>query len=263
MNAAIGNPLHLPFLTAVFAVSITGFWNIYFGPGATPTAYHHLHVITTLAWLLLLGLQLILIRGNQRALHRRIGLSLFIVGPFLIGSLALLSVHSAGRALSRDEADPLVVQNIFPAIEVGLFLVFGFLVRKNRKLHGNFLLSSALLFMGIALFFTLISFVPGFIVTGPDTFDRFEKAAVTATGVCAAIGLVLYLSDRKAGWPWLLATGLFFINALISVLITEADKTKWLTDRVGVLNELAAFVGAFVIFLAALVAAWRRADRSG
>lgn len=250
--------IHLAFLFIVLLVSITGFWNIYFGPGANPTAYHHLHVVVTFAWLLLLLMQLIYLLKAKHSVHRKIGVSIFVMGPLLIASLILLSVHSASKAAAKGEADALVVQNIFPALEVAILILLAFVFRRNRKLHGHLLLSTTLLFLGIAMFFSFISFVPQYKIEGPETFHRFQEAAGTATIICVVLGLFLFFLQWKSGWPWLLVSILFFVNAFLTGIIAKANQTKQLTIVIGSINEYVAFVGTFFIFLILLLLAYRR-----
>lgn len=250
--------IHLVFLSIVILVSITGFWNIYFGPKADPTPYHHLHVVITFAWLTLLLLQLLYILRKQHTSHRKIGISVFIMGPLLIATLMLLSVHSAAKATAKGEADALVVQNIFPALEVAILILLGFIFRKNRKLHGHFLLSTTLLFLGIAMFFSLISFAPQYKIDGPETFYRFQEAAITATVICVTFGLILFFLQWRSGWPWLLVCILFFVNAFLTGIIAKANQTKPLTVVIGSINEYVAFFGTFFIFLIVLFLSYRR-----
>jgi hypothetical protein len=186
-------------------------------------------------------------------MHRKLGKSILILGPLLIATLVLLSVHSASKSAARGEADILVIQNIFPALEVATLIILGFLFRKNRSLHGHFLLSTSLLFLGIALFFTLISFIPGYTIEGPETFYRFETAATTATYISVAIGFLLFMIQRKSTWPWLLVCVLFFINGWISELIQEANKMIAFTAFLGSINEYAAFLVTYLSVFGLLI----------
>lgn len=249
----IRNNINRVFLVIVILISITGFWNIYFVPDADPTFYQNLHVLTTFIWLGLLLTQLIYIESRKNLIHRRLGKSIFVVGPILIATLVLLSVHSASKSAARGEADILVIQNMFPALEVALLILLGFLFRKNRMLHGHFLMSTSLLFFGIALFFTLISFIPGYKIEGPETFYRFETAGITATYISVAFGLLLFIMQRKSGWPWLFVCILFFVNGYIGKLIEEANQMVSLTAVIGSINEYAAFFGTLMIILTVLI----------
>ncbi|MDI1322189.1 MAG: hypothetical protein PSV36_05535 [Algoriphagus sp.] len=245
--------LEFTLIIVVILLSITGFWDIYFGVDSNPNLYHHLHFITSLIWLLLLLYQLSLIGKNKHLIHRKIGLSVLFLGPLLVATTTLLSVHSAYKGLTSGQGDFLIVQNVMVTIEMGFLIALAFIFKKQRKLHGALLLSTAILFMGIALFFTLISFVPQFKIEGPETFYRFETTAVTLRYVCPIVGLLFLLKDFKNGWPLLLA-GLFFsLNELIKKLLTEHNLIQALTETVGSLNQFFAFFGSFFILFIILI----------
>lgn len=242
------------FLAFVFVLSIAGFWEIYFGTDSDPNPYHHLHVATNFAWLCLLFLQLSLIGRGRYQDHRKIGLAVFFVGPLLVATTALLSVHSAYKGLVSGEGDFLIVQNVMGTLELGFLMVAAFVVRKRRALHGAFLLSTAVLFMGIALFFALISFAPAFRIEGPETFYRFQTAAITGQAICLAIGVIFLIRDWRNGWPMLLA-GLFFVlNELIRGVLTRQDLIPALTEAVGSMSETFTFFGTFVVVVALISA---------
>jgi hypothetical protein len=241
-------------IAAVLLLVIPGFWNIYLGTGAQPDPYHHLHLCTNAIWLLLLLFQLNLIRSNKYHLHKTVGLSVLAFAPLLMATTALLSVHSARKGLASGKGDFLVVQNVGVTVELGLLIVLAFVVRKRRKLHGSLLVSTAILFMGIALFFTLISFVPGFVVEGPETFYRFAKAAMTGQVICLIVGLLFVIRDFRNGWPMLLAGAFFVLNELIRSLLTGRNLILPLTESVASLSQAFTFVGTFAVMLTLLAA---------
>ncbi len=241
----------LVFLTAF--LSITGFWNIYFGEKASPTPYQNLHVITIAIWLGLLFYQLNVVRKEQYAAHRKIGLSILFMGPLLVASTALLSVHSAHKGVVSGQGDFLIVQNLMTTLELALMILLGFILKKKRKLHGAFLLSTALLFIGIALFFTLISFIPQYKIEGPETFYRFETAGITSSYACLFIGLIFFLKDRRNGWPLLLAGSFLTLNGFINLYLIRHNFLQPLTEFVGSLNQVTTFIGGFVVLLVLLI----------
>lgn len=241
------------FLVTVMLLSITGFWKLYFGDGSEPNAHHHLHVITTFAWLTLLLIQLSLIGSRKFYIHRNVGFSVLLLGPLVVATVAMLSVHSASRALTSSQPDILIVSNVMITIELGMLILMAFILKKQRRLHGAFLLSSALLFMGIALFFTLISFIPQFKIEGPETFHRFSTAATTARYICAIVGLAFFLRNVRDGWPWLLVTSFFFINGFVNTLIVNSGKINKLTEFIGSLDQRVAFIGSFAGVLILLI----------
>lgn len=240
-------------LLFVIFLSITGFWNIYFGVDANPTPYQNLHVITNLIWLFLLLYQLSLIGNTQYSRHRKIGISILFIGPFLVATTALLSVHSAHKGAVSGEGDILIVQNVMGTLELGFIILMAFILKKRRKLHGAFLLSTALLFMGIALFFTLISFVPQFKIEGPETFYRFATAGATARYVSLLIGFLFFLKDRRNGWPMLVVGSFLTLNNFIDIFLIKYNYIQPLTEYVGSLNQLITLVGSFLVLLILLI----------
>ena len=243
---------YLLVLTVIF-LSIAGFWNIYFGVDANPTPYQNLHVITSFIWLFLLLYQLSIIGKKQYLNHRKIGLSILFFGPLLVATTALLSVHSAHKGVVSGQGDILIVQNVMGTLELGFIILLAFIFKKRRNLHGAFLLSTALLFMGIALFFTLISFVPQFKIEGPETFYRFATAAATARYICLFIGLLFFLKDRRNGWAILLVSSFFTLNEYINTLLIKHSFIQPLTEFVGSFNELITFFGSFIVLLILLI----------
>lgn len=243
----------LLFLVAVILLSITGFWHIYFGVDAQPTWYHHFHIITVLIWLILLLIQLSLIGSKKLLLHRSLGLSVLVMGPLLVASVALLSVHSANRAVISGQEDILIVANVMVTLELAFTILMAFILKKQRELHGAFLMSSALLFMGIALVFTLISFVPQFKIEGPETFYRFATAASTSRYSCAIVGLLFFLKDMRNGWPWLLIGSFFFLNEFVNTIVSASNNLKPLTAFVGSLSQPLTFIGSFIVLFLLLM----------
>jgi len=249
--------LEIAFLLTVIFVSIAGFWKLFTGGNSNPSGIHYLHLITSLLWLLLLLVQLVNIERKSFSLHRELGLAIFIMAPLIVATVALLSVHSAEKAMMTGEADRLIVQNVMVTLELGLVILLAFGLRKNRKLHGAFLLSSALMFLVIALFFSLLSFVPQFKIEGPETFYRFGTAAATAGCVVAVIGAAFFFKNMRCGWPWLLVGSVFFVNEIINLLIRKSNGIQPLTQFVGSINQSAMFIATFIGFFALLSIAWQ------
>lgn len=233
-------------LAITFAVSILGFWDIYFASGAAPRFHHHLHLATVLIWIGLLFLQLRLFAARDLPSHRKTGLAVLAIAPLLVASSALLTVHSAKNGIASGQGDFLIVQNVMVTLELAAFILLAFLLRSNRQLHGSLMLSTAIIFGGIATFFALISFVPIFRIEGPETFYRFQTAAITGQAIWLAIGLAFFVKAPRTGWPFLLA-GAFFP-------LTEAFKTLLeAMELIGPLTEVVAAPGLGGIFLVTLV----------
>lgn len=240
-------------LAVTMLLSVTGFWKIYVGAEANPTPYHHLHVATDFIWLVLLFYQLNQINAKQFRQHRTIGLAILFVGPLLVATTSLLSVNSALKGVVSGKGDFLIIQNVGVTLEMAFLIALGFVLRKRTALHGSLMASTAILMMGIALFFTMISFVPGFKVEGPETVSNFQKSAITGQAICVVVGLLFYLRDRKNGWPFLLAGAFFVLNEGIRSFLSSQNLILPLTEFVGALNQPLTFVVSFAVFLGILL----------
>ncbi len=230
-------------------LSVTGFWNIFFGPEAKPNSYHFFHVITVFVWLFLLLYQLSLIGKKQTLGHKRIGLSILFFGPLLVATTAIMTVHSADKGVISGRGDPLFVQNVMGTLELAVLILLAFVVRKRRALHGAFLLSTVLAFVGVALFFTLLAFVPQFKIEGPETFYRFAYAAITGLVIRLIIGILFFLKDRRNNWP-LLVTGVMPVSGfLVAAILESYELIPRATAFVGSFNEIVTFGVSFIIVL--------------
>lgn len=242
-------------IAGVALISILGFWDIYIGPRADPQPHHHLHVATAFMWMALLLFQLRLIDTGKRKTHRQRGLIVLAAAPLLVATTAMLSVHSAHKGVVSGEGDFLIIQNIMGTVWLALLIVLAFAFKKRRKLHAAFLMSTLLVFMGIALFFALVSFAPPFRIEGPETFYRFQTAAMTSQVITLAMGLLFFVRDVRNGWPFMLAALSFAINGAIRRLLTERDLIEPLTALVGGMSQALTFVATFALLFSLLAAA--------
>src|SRR5688572_2254229 len=229
--------LEFGLIAAVMLIMVLGFWDIYFGADASAQPHHHLHITTVFIWIGLLLTQLTLMARGSREMHRKVGLVVLVAGPLLVATTAMLSVHSAHKGVVSGEGDFLIVQNVMVTLELGLLIFLAFLLKNRRKLHGSLLLSTTILFMGIALFFVMISFVPQFRIEGPETFYRFQMAAITGQVICVAVGFLFFIRDRRNGWPFLVAGLCFFLNEAIRSLLMSFGLVDPLTEIVGSMRD--------------------------
>lgn len=244
-------------------VGLLGFWNIYVDPREPAEPHHHLHVITTFGWMGLLLAQLLLLAQGRWPLHRKVGLSVLAAGPLLVGATALLTVHSAQSAISSGQPDFLIVQNVIGTLWLALVLVLAFLFRKRRKVHGAFLMSSLLLFLGPAVFFALIAFAPAYRIEGPETFYRFQTAGEMSLNINLAIALLMFAKDWRNGWPYLFTAASGPLAVALQIYVGSAGLRDGLTLAVAAPNKIATFAVTFAVtgFLLTLVALPRKPRR--
>lgn len=251
--------LELAFLLIVIVVSLVGFSSLFQGGVVAVNGYHVLHIVTSLMWLALLLTQLVFVRQNRFDRHRAIGVCILVAGPILISSVSLLTVHSAAKEAIAGTVDDLVMQNVTFTLELALLVLLAFVLRRHRNVHGALLMSTALMFFVIAMFFTFVSYVPGFRVEGPETFDRFAKSGQTAAMIGSAIGLLFFLRNVRTGWPWLLTGAFFMLNGYLQVTVDKTGQTMAWTTRVGSIGEMRGLVLALVIFSVLLALVWKLA----
>lgn len=243
----------------VMAVGLLGFWTIYVGEAADPRPHHHLHLVTTFGWMALLLTQLVFLSRGQPSAHRRLGLAVLMAAPLLLASVAFLTVHSAHRGIVSGEGDFLIVQNVLGTLWLAAMLALAFIFVKRRKLHGAFLMSTLLLFLGPAIFFALLAFAPPFRIEGPETFHRFGLAAMTGQLVILAIALTFFLMDRRNNWPYLLAASSFLAAEALKLWLTRSGLIDPLTRFIGEMSQGWTFTVGFVLLLAILAVRLRPA----
>ena len=241
-------------IIGAIGLGITGFWNIFFGPEAKPSSHHFFHVITVFGWLFLLLYQLSLIGKKQFLSHKTVGLLILFFGPLLVATTAIMTVHSANKGVISGKGDALFVQNVMGTLELAVLILLAFVVKKRRALHGAFLLSTVLAFVSVAIFFSLLAFVPQFKIEGPETFYRFAYAAITGLVIRLIIGILFFIKDRRNNWP-LLVTGLMPASSiLVGAILEKYELIPSSTAFVGSFNEIVTFGVSFVIMLVLLLA---------
>ncbi|HET7710021.1 MAG TPA: hypothetical protein VFK50_10925, partial [Sphingomicrobium sp.] len=232
---------------------ILGFWNIFFGDREAQP-HHFLHIATAFIWMSLLLAQLILIARRSYRTHRTVGLAVLVAGPLLFATTAMLAVHSAHKGMVSGEGDFMIVQNVMGSFELGLIIFLAFLLKRRRKLHGSLLLSTTIMFMGIALFFALTSFAPPFRVDGPETFYRFQMAGAAGQVTCLAVGVMFFIRDPRNGWPFLAAAFCFPFNDALYSLLARLELIDPLTALVGSMSQPLTFIATFMLLFSLLLA---------
>jgi hypothetical protein len=221
-------------------LTISGFWNIFFGADAKPNSYQTIHLIINLSWLFLMLYQLSLIGNKQAIKHRRVGLSILFFGPLLVAQAVVLALHSAHKRLGSAEGDFMIVQNASAPLEIGLIILLAFILKKRRKIHGAFLIGTVVFMFGISIFFLLPAVAPEWIAYGMY--------------ITLFVGLLFFLKDRKNGWPTLLSSSFFFINDFIFSVLNKHNLIRPLTDFVGSRHQPTTFIVSFIVFLFLLIA---------
>ena len=220
-------------------LTVSGFGNLFLRADAKPTPYQIFHVIVNFSWLFLMLYQLSLIGNKQGIKHKRVGLSILFFGPLLFAHAILLAIHSAHRGLVSGEGDFMIVQNVMASLDLGVIILLAFILKKRRKIHAAFLISTVVLMLGISIFFLLLAVAPGLIGYGMY--------------ITLLVGLLFFLKDRRNGWPILVSSSIFIINDFITSILIKHDLIQPLTEFVGSLNQLITFFVSFIVLLFLLI----------
>ncbi len=136
-----------------FAAIAAGFWPTFYGDPGSNDVWHTLHGIAATLWVILLIAQSLLIGGNNRHLHERLGW----LSAGLFAVLLRTSSYMVWIELVGPEPFPAILRQELVFLDVAFLLLFivvyalGLLFRHNAKLHARLMGSTILIGLGPAL----------------------------------------------------------------------------------------------------------------
>ncbi len=203
-------------LTSVLGFgSISAFRLLEPGALAPMTASVALHGIVFSGWIVLFVVQVVLIRGNRRALHRRLGrFSLALIALVLLtGSLAVIEKYGMDRKSARE-----AIYNLLQ-IATGVALVLAAIAaRRNAFVHKRLMLGGAS-FLAVASAQRAVGFVDGIV-------GSFPYAALLAMALPLIVLTIYDLLAYRRPWLALAMSGWF---ALVHVY----DMEPFILDQLG------------------------------
>jgi hypothetical protein len=153
-----GLSIYIPLAMLMIVFAVVGFWDDYFRDFFFGELHRrwllHLHVVTAMGWLCLVGLQAYLAMTRRVALHVAVGRwgMAFGVAVVIIG-LGFALVQVAERAA---EQGPASVERAFtaPLVDMGMFSIFlagAWITRRRPEYHKRFILlaTTALVIAGV------------------------------------------------------------------------------------------------------------------
>lgn len=249
-------------LIALIPMVVFAFGPSYFFSLNEAHIVHHLHGVSSSLWLLLLIAQSWLATKKNWRFHRMLGLSLFFIVPFMVGSFALVS-HLG--AIKTTQQQPFYVELGTALLTVDIALTFltpwlVYLALKHRRsihLHSALMLSTIIGLLGPIISRIFVPLIPGFQITGPDTLYRFNYSIALSAAVTLIIVFLLYLRDKKHGWPWLLSGGITILSYL--AFISVGETAVWKNSMLSLAEVPASAVFIFGVLLGffACIAGWR------
>ena len=256
------------FMLALLPVTLLAFWPSYFGSLHKAPLEHHLHGVTGTLWILLLAGQSFAAHSRRLPLHRSAGRLVFVLAPLLIGAFGMVTWAGArksglghpfyeafGRALLTGDALLLFAT----AILVYLALRY----RRQVHLHSALMLATVIGLLPPILARLFNFYVPGLIISGPETLYRFGSALLLSVSLTTILGIFLALRYRPYGWPWWLASG--FVALLYLLYATLGQTTLWsdVVAQIASWPPIAVFTFGVILGALACALGWRHGRSAG
>ncbi len=265
----------MPFRYANYWIGLTlvvivwGFWGSYFRtPDAIPLGFH-VHAISALLWVGLLGLQHWSIHNRHRDLHKRAGLLSLLLFPFLIvGFVMIINVSASKYAANAspfiEVAGPSFALSMVMAIFIYLLLFYQALKhRRNVRLHAGYMLCTPLVLFESPFSRILDQIAPWlFPYLRPFPHGILDQIAICML-LSAAFSFVVYWRAKRDASPFLICGVL---------LIVEAAAMRWGTDFAILNSAFAAYATipqwmtisvGFALGAAVAWAGWTAPNRQG
>ncbi len=216
------------YVLGLFPFVALAFWRAYLGVFTTASVAFHVHGITATLWLLWLAAQSWTIHGQQRHLHRSLGMASLVLFPLFMGGTFLVE-HSMAAKFAGG-ADPfyalwgpeLGLLNVTAAAGVAVFYLLGLKNRRTVHVHSRYLLATVI-FLLSPIFGRLAAIPLG--ITGPETFDRFGHAVQIGNAVALGVAVLLWALQRRHGRPWLVAAAI--VAAQMLLVETVGKSAAW------------------------------------
>ena len=200
---------------ALLILTFVAFWPGYFSKLPEKKLAHHYHAASAVLWMLLAIAQSWTIHHDRMALHRKIGLAIFLLFPFfLIAGMWVIHVEAA--TLSGDftsvEGRQIAQFGFFdPLANIGFAVMFdlGLKYRHKMQLHARYMLGT-LLFVIAPVGFRLLAHTSPFL--GRD--ENFSYDMAGGNLIALAVALWLYRKSPTNGRPWLIAAGFIAAQAI-------------------------------------------------
>ena len=193
---------------ALLALTFVAFWPGYFSKLPVKKLAHHYHAASSILWMILAIAQSWTIHNDRIALHRKIGLAIFVLFPFfLIAGMWVIHVEAATLAgdFASLEGQQIAQFGFFdPLANIAFAFLFygGLKYRYKVHLHARYMLATVL-FVIAPIGFRLLPIL----ISALRAEENFSYDMAGANLIALAIALFLYRQAPKHGQPFLIAAG--------------------------------------------------------
>lgn len=211
-----------PWVAAILAIGVFGFWKPYFSRLGTADPLAHLHTGLMLAWFALLLVQPVLVRSRRLALHRRLGRVSWVLVPAIV--VTMLAFARQRLQAAPEEAFTFQAYVLYLGLTgAGMFATAWALAmwhRREPSLHARYMAGTALVMLDPAIVRVMIFWLP------PPGVQNLQW--ITYGIVYAILGTLMFLERRqprgRRAFPVLL--GMFVVVHVLS--LTLARSGAWL-----------------------------------
>jgi hypothetical protein len=193
---------------ALLAVTFVAFWPGYFSKLPVKKLAHHYHAASSVLWMILAIVQSWTIHNDRIALHRKVGLAIFVLFPFFLIA-GVWVIHVEATTLAGDftslEGRQIAQFGFFdPLANIAFACLFygGLKYRYKVHLHARYMLATVLFVIAPIGFRLIPILIPA--LKGEENFS-YDMAGGNL--IALAIALLLYRQAPKHGQPFLIAAG--------------------------------------------------------
>jgi len=195
------------YVLLLLVVTFVAFWPGYFSKLPAKKLAHHYHAASAILWMILAIVQSWTAHHNQLALHRKTGLSIFLLFPFfLVAGMWVIHVEATTLAADVTSTEENIAQFGFfdPLANIAFAMLFwaGLKYRYKVQLHARYMLAT-LLFVIAPIGFRLLAMLIPFL----RREENFSYAMAGGNLIALAVALYLYRQAPKHGRPFLIAAG--------------------------------------------------------
>lgn len=250
------------FMLALLPVTLLAFWPSYFGVLREAPLAHHVHGVTGTLWILLIAGQSFAVHSGRLSLHRTAGRLVFVLTPLLIGAFSLVTWAGAQKAVAQHPfyeafGRALLTGDSLLVFTTALLVCLALRHRRRVYLHGALMISTVMGLLPPILTRVFNFYVPGLMVSGPESLYLFGPALLLSVAITVALGSFLALRYRRHAWPWWLASGV--VALLYLLYATLGQTTLWTGTVTKIASWSPIVVFAFGALLGAMACAlgWR------
>lgn len=196
------------YVLALLVLTFVAFWPGYFSKLPVKKLAHHYHAASAVLWMVLAMMQSWTAHHNRLALHRKTGLSIFLLFPFfLVAGMWVIHVEAATLAgdFSSVDGQQIAQFGFFdPLANIAFALLFwaGLKDRHNVQLHARYMLATLLFVISPVGFRLLPMLIPSL---RPE--ENFSYAMAGGNLIALAVALYLFRQAPRHGRPFLIAAG--------------------------------------------------------